>query len=55
MYFNLDNKWKPPSQGELSPIIYNIELTDLGSEASKCNGWQYSKDKSTSIKKENKR
>ena len=28
-------KWKPPSLGELTPMIFNTGLTHLGSEASK--------------------
>ena len=28
-------KWKPPSLNELIQIVFNMELTHLGSEASK--------------------
>ena len=27
--------WKPPGQSELTPTIFNMELTHLGSEVSK--------------------
>ena len=29
------DKWSPPSLSEVNPIIFNFELTHLGSEASK--------------------
>ena len=31
----MDNKWRPSSLSELTLIIFNTELTHLGSEASK--------------------
>ena len=41
-YYNI---WRPSNQSELTPVIFNMELTHLGSEASilyiniyKCNG-----------------
>ena len=33
----LEDKWRPPSLSELTPIIFNMELTHLGTEASKWN------------------
>ena len=32
---NLMLNWRPPSVSELTPIIFNTELTYLGSETSK--------------------
>ena len=35
-FFNMyNNKWRPPSLSELTPMIFNTGLTHLGSEASK--------------------
>ena len=31
----ISNKWRPPSLSELTPMIFNTELTHLDSEASK--------------------
>ena len=28
--------WRPPSLSELTPMIFNMRLTHLGSEASDC-------------------
>ena len=35
LYVKLYFIWKPPSLNELTPIIFNMELTHLGTEASK--------------------
>ena len=36
-YLQLNNKWRPSSQSELTSMLFNTCLTHLGSEASKCN------------------
>ena len=28
-----NDNWRPPNQNELTPMIFNMELTNLGSEA----------------------
>ena len=33
---NLNVKWRPPSLSELTSMVFNMRLTHLGSEASKC-------------------
>ena len=32
--FHIGMIWRPPSQSELTPIIFDLELTHLGSEVS---------------------
>ena len=32
---DLKNKWRSPSQSELTPMLFNMGLIHLGSEASK--------------------
>ena len=32
----MNSNWRAPSLSELTPMIYNIELTHLGSEVSNC-------------------
>ena len=32
---NIIDKWRPPSLSELTPIIFNIEMNNLGLDASK--------------------
>ena len=34
------NKWRPPSLSELTSIIFHMELTHFGFEASKYEMWQ---------------
>ena len=37
MHININkgNRWRPPSLSELTPIIFNRELTHIGSKTSK--------------------
>ena len=35
IYFSIEDKWRPPSLSELTPMILDMGLTHLGSKASK--------------------